>query len=260
MRRLSRVCWIAVFVILGQPLMAADGVGTSHPPGTPRQAYTSQQQAVMADLDRLLAAQRYNELAARMLRPVNAAELTAAMDWGRDQSMGGSGGVAVPLLQSTLLWSVGSSQADLAAMRETSGFVLMYAMLVAMADGTKCADVSAQGHGMETIIFQYAPRIKAVSAFPVDLKNKMMDQAVVIEARTAPLRKDDPYVCRNGLDEYAVAIKRQEDEKAGRPAAPAYQPKFLPREQWEPKQAEARKHFRTVLASIFSPPQPGSKP
>jgi hypothetical protein len=243
--------------------MAADSAGTptggSQPPGSPAKSYTPEQQAFMAALDKVLAEQKYNELGAKMLHPGNSAELAAAMDWGRDRMLRGSS-VAVPLIQSTLLWSVGSTRPDLASLKETSGFVLMYAVLVASADGLKCADVSAQGHGIESIIFQYGARLREVAAFPEDTKNKMIDQAVAVEAKTAPLRKDDSYLCRFGMAEYAAAIKRQEDEKAGRPIdQKAYQPAFLQRDQWEPKQTEARKGFRNLLVTIFTP-QPAQKP
>lgn len=267
MRLASRLQGIVSCVLLSYvlmtPIMAEDAGavpnGGSHPLGSPRQSYTPEQQAFMADLDTLLADKKYNELSSKMLHPGNAFQLVAAMDWGRDQMVQGSS-VAVPLTQSTLLWSVGSTNPNLAGLKESSAFVLMYAVVAAAADGLKCADLSAQGHGVEEIIFKYGSRIKDVAAFPDDTKNKLFDQVLASEAKTAPVRKDDAYLCHYGMAEYGDAIKKMEDEKAGRPTNQnAFQPKFLTRSQWEPKQAEARKGFRNLLTTIFSPP-PISKP
>lgn len=267
--RLSRAILPAIMsVFLAQPApwqaMAADAPteeDTSKPVGSPRDAYTAEQQTYMGELDALLADEKYGELAAKMLKPGSAAQLSAALDWGRDRMLQGSS-IAVPAIQANLLWRVGSARPEYEDLKHTSALVLSYTFIAAISDGLKCSDSTAATQSLQALIDQNGPLIKAISNFSDDEKNQIFDQAVIMEAKIGPLRKNDDFLCRFGVDQYAADTKQKDEETAGsKPDAVDEKAKFLRPVQWDLAQIEARKGFRQTLVNLFTArPAPDAKP
>ena len=215
-----------------------------------------------AMLDKLLSEHNYNELGAKMLHPTDASLIRPTLEWAKARTFAGAS-VIVPLLYSKMLWEIGSANPQFADFKGASAVMTLYAFLVALADGPKCADQSALNHHLETIILKYHSQLQFISQAPDDTKNRIINAAFVIEVTTLALRDNDDYLCRFGLQEIQDSLQKNGPGKEvqSQPAHvaktvmvdsdPTFVPKFLPRDQWEAKQTAARKQFLTTLVPLI---------
>jgi hypothetical protein len=146
---------------------------------------------------------------------------------------------------------------DAPRVKERAAVLLMYAFLTSIADGTKCADTTA--NGAEQLLFMTGPLRGRLSDFPADTLERLIDEAIALEAETSPRRSGDPSLCRFGIKDYAQATKKLDDQKAGRSVAddPLPGPDFAPTEVWRSRQEEVRKGFRQYLHILFALPPTG---
>ena len=235
-------------------------------------AHTPEQLETMATLDKLLAERNYEQLSKTVAALSDGPGITAGLDWGRARTLEGAS-LVVPLLYAALLWRTAAQNPQYAEMRQTSGLMASYAVLVMAADSPKCADKSAPEHQIASIIPVYKPLLASVAQLPEAQRKKIMDIAISLEQRLAPKRGNDAYLCRFGMQEHIDMTKKYGDkayeEVPAKPGQlgrqmqlrsdPSYMPKFRPREQWEPEQAAARAHFQELLSTILTP-QAGQAP
>lgn len=226
---------------------------------------TAEQRDYMATLDRFLAAQDYNSLATQILKPSSSAHLKPALDWTRTGTMSGRS-IIVPLVYASLLWELGVNYPQFADFKTSSGIVALYALLVAHADGPKCADPTAPSHRIEMIGKQYRKQFETIAALPDDKRRQAINAAINMERTTAELRANDKYLCRFGVQETLDILQRHQGEKLKEttpksdfagfeielPLDARYEPSFLPREQWAKKQAALRADFPKLLASFVA--------
>ncbi len=226
---------------------------------------TAEQRDYMATLDRFLAAQDYNSLAAQILKPEISAHLKPALDWTRTGTMSGRS-IIVPLVYASLLWELGVNYPQFADFKTSSGIVALYALLVAHADGPKCADPTAPSHRIEMIGKQYRKQFETIAALPDDKRRRAINAAIDMERTTAELRANDKYLCRFGVQETLDILQKHQGEKLKEttpksdfagfeielPLDANYEPSFLPREQWAKKQAALRAGFSKLLASFVA--------
>ena len=213
-------------------------------------------------LDKLLSEHNYNELASRMLHSTDASLIRPTLDWAQARTLTGAS-VFVPLLYSKMLWEIGSANPRFADLKETSAAVTLYALLVTLADGPKCEDQTAVSHHLDGFIFKYHGQLQFISQAPDDKKNLLIRLAFAMEQKTLPLRQNDDYLCRFGSEEMLDSLQKNGPGKEvpaqpgqfGKTVVvgsdPTFVPKFLPREQWEPKQAAAREQFATTLSAFI---------
>jgi hypothetical protein len=265
MRRWAIGVGVAAAFLLGAgPLTAPAGAQSSAAaPASDRM--TEAQRDYMAALDRDLAAQNYTALAEAVLKPRPSDDLKPALAWARTGTLQGRS-IIVPLIYSSLLWNLGASFPQFAQFKTSSGIIALYALLVAHADGPKCSDPTAPSHRIDVIKRDYHKQFEAIASLPAATQHDALAAALRIERETAPLRQDDKYLCRFGMQETLatlqrhskekVAVKKPESAFAGFeieiPADASYEPSFLPREEWVAKQAALRATFPQLLASLVA--------
>jgi len=203
-------------------------------------------------LDRLAAAKDLKTLATRLLKPADAASARVAVEWSANAPPLDAGALA-NATWSMLILAVATAHPDVPPAKERAAMLMMYAFLIAKADGAKCDDTTA--NGAEQLLFLTAPTRARLSDFPAEVLERLMDKAIALELETAPRRSADPLLCRFGIRDYARAIKQQEDQRAEHPAAhnPVPSPDFAPIEVWRPRQEAARQSFRQYLHILFTP-------
>ncbi|OIN98797.1 MAG: hypothetical protein AUJ49_12680 [Desulfovibrionaceae bacterium CG1_02_65_16] len=269
--RIIRVALAAGLVVLAaasacpaQEQPAAPAPRSAAKPAETR-VYTAQQQEIMAALDKLLAEQNYEQLAKTVAALSDGPGITAGLDWGRARTLEGAS-LVVPLVYAALLWRTAAQNPEYASMRQTSGLMAAYALLVMAADSPKCADKSAPEHQIASILAVYKPLLAAVAKLPEEQRTKITDTALALEKRLAPKRGNDNYLCRFGLQEHIDTAKKFGDAAyTEAPAKPgqvgkqmvlrfdmSYVPKFRPAEQWEPEQAAARARFPELLSTVLN--------
>ncbi len=237
---------------------------TAVPAPPPPDSYTAEQRSFLAALDRLLAAQDYKTLAEQILSPKISAHLKPALDWTRTGTLTGRS-IIVPLIYASLLWELGVNYPQFADFKTSSGIVALYALLVAHADGFKCADPTAPSHRIDVIGEQYRNQFAALAVEPEAKRRDAIAAAINMERTTAELRGNDKYLCRFGMQETLDDLQKHQGEPVTAkpksafagfeielPRDPDYEPSFLTRDEWTKKQAAARARFPTMLAGFLA--------
>jgi hypothetical protein len=94
-----------------------------------------------------------------------------------------------------------------------------------------------------------------------DVKSKIIDTAIALEQKTAPLRKDDDLICRDGLDQMRASLEHGTQQEVSTPEGhigktiavtpPAdWAPKFVASDVYRPLQDKARAEMRERLLKL----------
>jgi hypothetical protein len=182
--------------------------------------------------------------------------------------MDNGGGFFLALLYARDLWNVGDSAkiADPAKdPRLTAGLISLYAFELIVIDGTKCEDRSAPDNRLSQLLTQRAAALNFLKQQPPDIKGKIVDIAIALERKTAPLRKDDDLICRDGMDQMRAGLERGTQQEVpntsghvGKTIAvtppPDWTPKFVSPDVYSPLQVKARADMRGNLLRLTGLP------
>jgi hypothetical protein len=215
-------------------------------------------------LDALVAAKKWNELAEALAEVTDAEQFARKVDWLKAKVDAG-GGLPLVLAYSQSLWDAGQSTPSADPdkdLRVTAAFMLLYTYALIAVDGVKCEDQSAPGHRLDQVLEMDVPILKFLKARPRKLKDKLIAGAINYEKFTAPLRQDDDVMCRGGLHEIMAGLEHgttheepattgQAGQSIAVQAPPDYAPQFPAPKTYQPLQVKARsllKSNMTVLA------------
>jgi hypothetical protein len=216
-----------------------------------------------AELDALLAARNWKGLGAALSVPGNAESLTRVMNWLHARIYNG-GGIFLDIIYARDLWFVGSSlNIDDPArdMRLSAGLMVLYTYQLVVIDGAECEDQSAPSNRLTQLFRTQAPTLAFLKKQPADLKSKIVDLSIALENRTAPLRKDDDFICRDGMDQTRAGMERGTQQEIPDPSGhygktigvkppPDWVPKFVSPEIYKPKQNKVRATMRDNLLKL----------
>lgn len=213
------------------------------------------------NLDALLAAKDWNKLGAALSRPDR--DEKTSLDWMKAKLLSG-GWYFVSVLYSRDLWSIGAlakvddPQKDL---RLTAGMVTLYTAAVILVDGSKCEDRTAPAHRMDQLFQARVATLAFMKRQPPVNKQKAIELAVALEAKTAAARGSDDLVCRDGMAEMRAGLERGTQhtvptapgafgKSVAVEAPPDWHPTILPEQDYVPKQEAARAKLKTTLANF----------
>jgi hypothetical protein len=250
----------ALLFVMAPPVDASEKVsGTKSGTGMVAAPLPSDEQ-----LDALLAARNWNGLVRAFEGAKSDGSLVRALDW-LDARINSGGGFLLAFLNSRFLWDIDSvpnvNNPDKDP-RFRAGLMVLYTLQLIIIDGTKCADQSAPGHRIDQLLEDYGPVIAYLKTKPAKFKAKVIDAAIALEKRTAPLRKDDDLLCRGGLEEMMAGIEAGRTKQVPTPPdqigktivvdpPPDYAPKFVAPETYKPMQAKARSEIRSDLLKML---------
>src|SRR5579883_2282352 len=140
-------------------------------------------------LDALVTTHDWNGLGAALSRPGSQEGLGRSMNWLRTRIDAG-GGFFLGILYARNLWVLGDQYKidDLSKdLRLTAGMMTLYTYQLIVIDGAKCEDVSAPGHRVEQLFSARAATLAYLKTKPADVKEKIVDLAIALEKKTAPL-------------------------------------------------------------------------
>jgi hypothetical protein len=215
------------------------------------------------DLDALLLAKKWNELGAALSRAKSSESVVRMMDWLQSRIDAG-GGSLLGFIYAKNLWDIGEAQKiddpdkDL---RLTAGLITLYTYELIAIDGAKCADHSAPSHRVDQLLMNNAPALAYLKAQPQELKAKIVDLAIAMEKKTAPLRKLDDLLCRSGLEEMQAGIAAGKTREVPTPSGqvgktievepPAdFAPRLLTPQSYLPDQEKARANMKATLLKL----------
>jgi hypothetical protein len=242
------------------PLAPGSIPAQSLPPGVDKMPLP----ANAPDLDALLAGKKYLELRQILLRPNRTDDVLLNMNWEKRKLVGG-GSAFINFVYAHDLWRVATTlPVQAGGLKETAVLMLLYAYELITIDGMKCQDVSAPAHRRDQLLTMYPQIWQHIASLPEQRSTVLVKTALGMERSIAPLRADDDFLCRDGLDEMKELLARNGDKPLPQvptppgqigitkavPTNPDYKPKFLPKEIWAPKQDEARAAMPRQLAQI----------
>ena len=216
-----------------------------------------------AQLDEMLAAHQWGPLGAA-LRP-DPQSISRMMDW-LHQRIDAGGGILLPIIFARDLWMVGEQlhTADpMSDMRVTAAMMTLYTYALILVDGKTCEDATAPAHRRDQLFQARASTLGFLRTLPMNTKMKVVDIAVALEHKTAPLRGDDDLVCRDGLAQMKAGIEHgKQSEPAPVPGMvgrtvlvepPAgWKPVEIPASISLPLQDEIRKNLRAELTKLVT--------
>jgi hypothetical protein len=213
------------------------------------------------DLDSLLAAKDWNKLATALSRPDRDEKVS--LDWMKAKLLSG-GWYLVSVLYARDLWSIGTQtkvddpQKDL---RLTAGMVTLYTAAVILVDGSKCDDQTAPAHRMDQLLQARAATLAFMKEQPPATKQKAIELAVALEAKTAAARGSDDLVCRDGMAQIRAGLERGTQhpvptapgavgKSVAVEAPPDWRPTILSEQDYAPKQEAVRAKLKPTLAQF----------
>ncbi len=216
------------------------------------------------ELDALLLAKKWNDLASALSRSKSPESVGRKLDWLQSKLEVG-GGSLLGFIYAKDLWDIGEAQKiddpnkDL---RLTAGLIALYTYELIAIDGAKCADHSAPSHRVDQLLMNNAPALAYLKAQPQEFKAKIVDLAIAMEKKTAPLRKLDDLLCRSGLEEMQAGIATGKTREVPTPPgqvgktvevqAPAdFAPRFLTPQSYLPDQEKARANMKATLLKLI---------
>jgi hypothetical protein len=221
-------------------------------------AETSHALPSYADLDALLAARSWNRLGDALSQPGTIEDAWKRLNWLKTRVENGAG-FFVSILYARDLWAIGNLQkVDNPALdlRESAAVISLYTYELILIDGSKCEDRSAPGNHLAQLFKSRATALAFLKQQPRELKSKMVDLAIGLEQKTAPLRADDDLICRGGMDQMKAGLDRHQqaptpDGQIGNTVAvappPDWSPKLVSPDIYRPVQEKARDEMRENL-------------
>lgn len=255
LRRLSILIGLAVFAVFAPRIAVATA---QQPPANVSASLPSD-----VELDALLSARNWNGLAAALSRPGPTSEFARKLNWLKTR-MDSGGGFFLALQFAREFWDSSSGlKIDDPAKdpRVTAGLYLLYAFELIILDGAKCEDRSAPDNRISQLLRGQAATLAFLKEQKPDLKAKIVELAIGLERNTAPLRKDDDLVCRDGLAQMKASLEKGTQQEVpnttghyGKTIAvtppPDWTPKFVPPSVYRPVQEKARANMRESLLSL----------
>ena len=247
----------ALACLLAGPVPAKISAAPNQQPAAPADLPSDQ------ELDALLLAKKWNDLGTALSRAKSPKSVGRKLDWLQSRLEVG-GGSLLGFIYARDLWDIGAAQKiddpnkDL---RLTAGLITLYTYELITIDGAKCADHSAPSHRVDQLLMNDAPALAYLKAQPQELKDKVVDLAITMEKKTAPLRKLDDLLCRSGLEEMQAGIAAGKTRDVPTPPgqvgktveveAPAdFAPRLLTPQSYLPDQEKARANMKAILLKL----------
>jgi len=145
--------------------------------------------------------------------------------------------------------------------RVTAGLMALYAYELIVIDGAKCEDRSAPSNRASQLLRFNSATFGFLKAQSVELKPKIVEIALALEKKTAPLRKDDDLICRNGMEEMKAGLERGTQREVPNTSGhygktvevappPDWAPKLVPSATFVPMQESARATMQQNLLKL----------
>lgn len=227
----------------------------------------------IAVLDGYASRGEWTLLVKRLASATSASDILADMDWERSKVING-GNILFDIAYVNSLWKTASLLSTPGAdeMKQTAVAFALYQIAVIDLDGPRCKDPTAPDRKLRLALTNWGTIVHYGQALPPQQKDTVKQVALRLEWATAPVRVNDPVLCRGGLDEMRANMeagaKPQEVPSTPAPgmlpgksfALPHivdYKPEFLADAVWKPvvdaRRAQLPKELTSVL-TLRSPP------
>ncbi len=229
-----------------------------------------------AILDGYAAREDWTPLFKRLASSAAPQDVLHDLNWERLKVVNG-GNILFDIAYVNTLWKTAASAPAPASdeMRQTALAFALYQLALIDVDGPRCKDPSAPAHKFALaaknwpVIFRYGQ-----SLTPKD-QEVVKQVALNLEWATAPVRRNDPALCRGGNAEMQANLQAGAKPQEV-PTVPApnvlpgktyeiphivdYKPEYLAEAVWKPIADAHRAKLAENFASVLKPPAPATAP
>jgi hypothetical protein len=193
-----------------------------------------------ADLDALLAKRDWNGLGAALSGPISPDAIAKRMGWLQARIDTG-GGLLLAEIYARDLWFVGNAAKTdgYRDLRLTAGLMSLYSYELIVLDGVKCADRTAPIRRLQQLNAARADTMDFLKKQSPAMKDRIVEVAVALERKTAPLRADDDLICRGGTAEMKAGLEQGEKQEVTPAPGQAKRVVVTPPEGWTPPMVTA---------------------
>lgn len=230
-----------------------------NPPGRPMPADVVELDHMLHDGDAL-------RLTKRLASPPAGATVDLDLNWEQARLFDGAG-LMIGLGYTARLWQVAAAlppqQGE--GIRQSAAMMFLYSYDLIAVDGVRCGDPSAPVHRRDQLFTEYRPIFDYLRSLPIAVRMQLGTISLGIEAATAKVRKNDPVLCRGGLDEIRAGLAAQGAKPLSRrpnapgtvgktyavPSPPEFAPTYVEDAVAAPKQVAARQALPAMLTQLL---------
>jgi hypothetical protein len=215
-----------------------------------------------AELDALVAARNWGGLSTALSQAADGEPLMRKLNWLHSRIPAG-GPSLLGFTAVRDLWKVGVNVKEPDPNKDfriTAGMLTLYTYEIILIDGAECEDQTAPAHRVEQLLQFGGPPLAYLKTQSNEFVAHIVDIAIALEKKTAPLRKEDDLLCRDGMEQMKAGMERGKQHEVTPPghfwktvaveAPPDWTPAFLSPEKYKPIQDEARADMKSTLSQL----------
>ncbi len=198
-------------------------------------------------LDAMLARRDWPALGTALSNPADGHDLARSMQWLRGRIEAG-GGPFLGFIYARDAWLVGNQlkvadpNSDL---RVTAAIITLYTYEIVQLAGARCEDQTEPAHRIAQLLDAQKDTLAFAAQQTPATKTLMLNAAIALERRTAPMRDDDDLLCRPELANPAAAPQPG--------SALAAAPRLADKKTAQAREAALRARMQPALTKLLYP-------
>ncbi|HEX3363486.1 hypothetical protein [Phenylobacterium sp.] len=233
----------------------------------------------VATLDGYVAREDWTSLIKRLALSTTPGDVLRDLDWERLKVVSG-GNILFDIAYVNTLWKTAGSMPAPASdqMRQTAVAFALYQLALIDLDGPRCKDPTAPAHKFQLAMTNWPMIFRYGQSLPPQDQEVVKQVALKLEWATAPVRANDPALCRGGLAEMQANLQAgaKPQEVPADPSRPPgvylpgknyaiphivdYKPEYLAEALWKPIVEARRAKLPETFASWLKAPSAGGAP
>jgi hypothetical protein len=275
---LKRVILSAVFAAVASTTVAAEPTPPSLAQDRIRATLAADVGPMPSDaaiLDGYVSREDWTPLIKRLASTTTPSEVLRDLDWERSKVVNG-GNFLFDIAYVNTVWRTANSlRAPVSdQMRQTAVAFALYGLALIDLDGPRCKDPTAPNQKLQLAMTNWAGIMRYGQSLPPQQQEVVEHVALKLEWATAPVRANDPILCRGGIAEMTANLqagaKAQEVPAAPNrlpgvylpgksyaiPSVVDYKPEYLAEALWKPNVEARRAKLPETFTSLLKAKSP----
>jgi hypothetical protein len=229
-----------------------------------------------AVLDGYVSREDWTSLIKRLASPTSPNDVLRDLDWERSKVVNG-GNLLFDIAYVNTVWRTANSLPAPASdqMRQTAVAFALYELALIDLDGPRCKDPTAPAQKLKLAMTNWPVIFRYGQSLPPQEQEVVKQVALKLEWATAPVRANDPILCRGGMAEMQANLQAGAKPQEV-PTAPApntlpgktyaishivdYKPEYQAEALWKPNVEARRARLPETFASLLKAPSPADAP
>jgi hypothetical protein len=229
-----------------------------------------------AILDGYVSREDWTPLIKRLASTTAPGDVLRDLDWERSKVVNG-GTFLFDISYVNTLWRTANAMPAPASdqLRQTAVAFALYGLALIDLDGPRCKDPTAPAQKLQLAITNWAAIMRYGQSLPPQQQEVVKQVALKLERGTAPVRANDPILCRGGIAEMAANLRaggKPQEVPADPNRLPGtylpgktyaiphvvdYKPEYLAEALWKPIVEARRAKLPETFTSLLKAKSPG---